>query len=321
MIQYRPFLNTDPTLIVDIWRHQPPFRHQFAALTRSILDQHVFAKTYFDRFGLILAVTESQGETKPLGFVHAGFAPNDELSDLDLTSGIVSQLKVVPGEFSDEVGQGLLKNAMEYLKQRGASIAYIGSKFPRAPFYMGLYGGSRIPGVMQEDAATISALTEFGFQSDETVLVMERNLTGFRTSIDRAQMVLRRQFQIKAIADPIENSWWESCTFGLAERDRFTVSRKQNRECSGGVSFWDIQPLASEWGVTCRGMYDLEVAPELRRKGMATFLVGESLRHLMLQGINRVQVQVEESDVPSVGVFQKLGFEPVTQGYLMSKTI
>ena len=321
MIQYRPFLNTDPTLIVDIWRHQPPFRHQFSALTRSILDQHVFAKTYFDRFGLIVAVTESAGETKPLGFVHAGFAPNDELSDLDLTSGIISQLKVVPGEFADEVGQGLLKNAMEYLKRRGATMAHVGSKFPRAPFYLGLYGGSRVPGVMQEDKATINALTEFGFSTDETVLVMERALTGFRTSIDRAQMVLRRQFQIKAIADPIENSWWESCTLGLAERDRFTVSKKQKSECSGGVTFWDIQPLASEWGVTCRGMYDLEVAPELRRKGMATFLVGESLRHLMLQGIGRVQVQVEESDTPSVGVFRKLGFEPVTQGYLMSKTI
>jgi GNAT superfamily N-acetyltransferase len=321
VIQYRPFLNTDPTLIVDIWRHQPPFRCQFSAVTRAILDQHIFSKTYFDRFGLILAVLESDGETKPLGFVHAGFAPNAQLSDLDLTSGILSQLKVVPGEHADVVGQGLLGKAMEYLKQRGASVASVGSKFPRSPFYMGLYGGSRIPGVMQDDEPTVKALTEFGFQTDETVVVMERALTGFRTVIDREQMALRRQFQIKAIADPIETSWWESCTFGMAERDRFNVSRKQDRECSGGVSFWDIQPLASEWGVTCRGMYDLEVAPELRRQGMATFLVGESLRHLMLQGIGRVQVQVRESDAPSLGVFRKLGFEPITQGYLMSKSI
>ena len=321
MIQYRPFLNTDPTLIVDIWRHQRPFRSQFSAVTRPLLDQHIFSKTYFDRFGLILAVLESDGETKPLGFVHAGFAPNEELSDLDLTSGVLSQLKVVPGEHADVVGQGLLEKAKEYLQQHGASVASVGSKFPHSPFYMGLYGGSRIPGVMQDDEATVKALTEFGFQTDETVIVMERTLTGFRTVIDREQMGLRRQFQIKAIADPIETSWWESCTFGMAERDRFNVWRKQDRECSGGVSFWDIQPLASEWGVTCRGMYDLEVAPELRRKGMATFLVGESMRHLMLQGIGRVQVQVRESDVPSLGVFRKLGFEPITQGYLMSKSI
>lgn len=321
VIQYRPFLNTDPTLIVDIWRRQPPFRSQFSAVTRGILDQHIFSKTYFDRFGLILAFLESGDETKPLGFVHAGFAPNAELSDLDLKSGILSQLKVVPGEHAEVVGQALLGKAMEYLKQRGAGVATVGSKFPRSPFYMGLYGGSRIPGVMEDDEATAKALTQFGFQIDETITVLERTLTGFRTAIDREQMALRRQFQIKAIADPIETSWWESCTFGMAERDRFNVSRKKDREYCGGVSFWDIQPLATEWGVSCRGMYDLEVAPELRRKGMATFLVGESLRHLMLQGIGRVQVQVRDSDAPSMGVFRKLGFEPVTQGNLMSMTV
>ena len=321
MIRYRPFLNTDPGLIVEIWRQQPAFRSQLSAVTRATLEQHIFSKTYFDRCGLIMAVSELDGETKPLGFVHASFAPNEQLSDLDLSCGIVSQLKVVPGEFAEEVGQELLRRAMDYLSRQGASIAHVGSRFPRAPFYLGLYGGSRLPGIMDDDELAMKALADFGFNVDQAVVVMERGLAGFRTLIDREQMALRRQYQIKAVADPLETSWWESCTFGLAERDRFSVNQKQSRESCGGVSFWDVQPLASEWGVACRGMYDLQVAPELRRIGMATFLVGESLRHLMLQGIGRVQVQVRESDKPSLGVFQKMGFESVTKGYLMSKPV
>ena len=134
-------------------------------------------------------------------------------------------------------------------------------------------------------------------------------------------MALRRKFQIKAVADPMESSWWESCTLSLAERDRFRVSQKIDKTLCGSVTFWDIQPLASEWGTPCRGMYDLAIEPDFRRCGMATFLVGEALRHLMQQGIGRVEAQSPESDVASLGVFQKLGFETVSAGLIMSKAI
>ena len=52
--------------------------------------------------------------------------------------------------------------------------------------------------------------------------------------------------------------------------------------------------------------------------GIATFLVGESLRHLMQQGIGVVEAQCRESDRAAIGVFKKLGFEQVSHGLLMS---
>ncbi len=321
MIQYRSFLNTDPPLLVDIWRHQPPFRGQVSAVSRVVLDHHVFSKPYFDAEGLILAIETSADQRKPLGFVHAGFDANPALSDVDFGVGIISQLKVVPGEQQGEIADGLMRRGLEYLKSRGAQEAHCGSHFPRAPFYLGLYGGSQVPGFLVEDEIAIAAAGRAGFETNDKIVVMERKLAGFRTIVDREQMALRRQYQINAVADPLESSWWESCTVGMAERDRFSVYHKSNQIVCGSVSFWDIQPLADHWGVLARGMYDLNVSVELRRCGIATFLVGEAMRHLMQQGIGIVEAQTRQSDQPALGFFRKLGFEQVSHGLLMSRSI
>ena len=253
-----------------------------------MLDQHVFCKPYFDAEGLILAIDHDAGRMTPLGFVHAGFDANESLSDLDCRIGIVSQLKVVPGEHEQMVADELLQRGLGYLKSRGAQRAHCGSHFPRAPFYLGLYGGSEVPGFLVDDKIAVAAAERAGFEVDDKIVVMERKLAGFRTVVDREQMTLRRQYQINAVADPLESSWWESCTVGMAERDRFSVYHKSNQNVCGSVSFWDIQPLANHWGVLARGLYNLTVSPELRRCGLATFLVGESMRHLMQQGIGIV---------------------------------
>lgn len=321
MIQYRSFLNTSPPLIEEIWRQQPPIRGQVESLTRATLDAQIFSKPYFESGGLIIAIDESGDQPVPLGFVHAGFAPNDDLSDLDKSIGIISQLKVVETPKSKEVANELLTRAWGYLAQSGAKDVQAGSMFPFAPFYLGLYGGSQIPGILAKDTFTLDAFKNFGFKEDDKIVVFERKLSGFKTLVDRKQIGLRRQYQINAVADPLEKSWWESCTLGMTERDRFSIYHKANQNVCGSVSYWDIQPLARNWGYLARGMYDLVIPEELRGIGMATFLVGESLRYLMQQGIGIVEAQTQASDEAAIGVFKKLGFEEVSQGVLMSKSI
>jgi len=317
-MQYRSFLNTDPPYIVDIWRRQAPIRSQVSAVTRSILDHHVFSKPYFDAKGFILAIDSGDEGDVARGFVHAAFDATDDLSDLNTKVGIISQLKVVPGENSDEIADELLRQAFEYLKSHGCEEVHCGSRFPNAPFYLGLYGGSQLPGFIVEDKLAIAAAERAGFETYDKIVIMERHLAGFRTIVDREQMALRRRYQINAVADPLETSWWESCTVGMAERDRFSVYDKSNQNVCGSVKFWDIQPLANHWGVLARGMYGLKVPEELRRSGIATFLVGESMRHLMQQGVGIVEAQTRESDQAAIGVFRKLGFDDVSHGLLMS---
>lgn len=326
MIQYRPFLNFDTPHLVTIWRRQPPFRGLFKALTRDLLDLQVFSKPYFEREGLVIAYRQgpsgSDTDIDPLGFVHTGFAPNQELNDLDSSRGVLAQLKVAPGEFQHEVAAGLIQRAMEYLRNRGAKQVFAGSCFPHTPFYLGLYGGSRVPGVMEEDRIARQALLQAGFQDIDTVLLLERRLSDFRPAVDRQQLALRRQYQLQSIGDPSEGSWWECCQFSMAERERFNLVPKiASRQVIGSVSFWDMQPLASEIGGVARGLYDLHIDVETRRSGLATFLVSESLKELANYGVGRVEVQIPKSETAPEGLFNKLGFAEVAKAYQMSRQV
>lgn len=314
VIDYRPFLNTDSPFIVDIWRRQRPLRAVAESLSRTTLDSFVFAKPYFDRFGLILALADE----RPAGFVHAGFGPNADLSDLDLSVGIVSALRVVEGESNQQICHELLTRARDYLYGKGANQIHFGSRFPHAPFYLGLYGGSQIGGVIDDDLSTKSALLAFGFREGQKIVTYSRTLAGFRTAVDREQMSIRRKFQISAIADPLETSWWESCTLGLAERDCFHAQPRNSLEVSASVKFWDIQPLATKWGVSARGVHELEIEPEHEGTGLKLFLLGESLRHLMQQGVGLAEVQCPTTDGSTIKCMQKLGFEQTGTATAMS---
>ena len=314
MTEYRPFLNTDSPAIADIWRRQRPLRAVAESLSRTTLDSFVFAKPYFDRLGLILAFEDK----RPVGFVHAGFGPNADLTDLDYAVGIVSALRVVDGESNPQISHELLTRAGDYLRDKGARTIHFGSRYPHAPFYLGLYGGSQVGGVIDDDVSTKNALAAFGFREQQKIATFSRTLAGFRTAVDREQMSIRRRFQISAIADPLETSWWESCTLGLAERDCFQAHPRNGYEVAGSVKFWDIQPLATKWGVSARGIHELEVDREHEGTGLKLFLLGESLRYLMQQGVGLAEVQCPLSDQSTIECLQKLGFEQTGTASAMS---
>ena len=323
-VSYRRFRNTDPPLIVDVWRQQPAFQGFYQDLTHKQLDDHVLSKLFFSRNGLILAVEDKSGdEGKPLGFVHASFSVTEDLSDLNYQVGLISQLRVVPGERQQEIAAGLLKQAMDYLRSRGAKVCHFGSQFPDAPFYIGLYGSSRHPGVMEKDELVIDALTANGFSQTGRVVCLSRRLEGFRPIVDRQQQMVRRNYLINKILDPLPRSWWESCTLGTTERQRqrFLVKRKRDNFVCGSVSYWDMQPIATQTSGDTRGLYDLHIAPEIQRNGVATWLVGESLKHLIEAGVQSVDAQAEETNAASVKLFQKLGFETSGHGWIMQRDL
>jgi ribosomal protein S18 acetylase RimI-like enzyme len=317
LISYRSFLNTDPPLLVEVWRRQKRFRGLADRISGNTLEELVFSKPYFDPAGLILAVDGPQ----PLGFVHAGFGPNPERQDLDVTTGVISALRVVDCPSSEEVARSLLDQALAYLRERGARSVFAGSAFPFAPYYLGLYGGSRIPGVLDEDASARRGLLSAGFEQQEEILIFQRHLAGYRTLVDRQQMAVRRQYQVTSDSDPDSTNWWDACTLGSTLRTRFVLNdRKSNAEVAA-VTFWDMQPLASCWGVTAMGLYDLQVNAEARRCGLGTFLVCESLRALSQLGISLVEAQVRQSDAIACNMFQKLGFAQVGSGHIFQSVL
>lgn len=321
-IQYRSFLNTDPPLIVELWRSLPVLRGVHAELSIGQLEVHVLSKPYFDHNGFFVAVKKNaQGREQLYGVVHASFIVNDELSDLDRRTGVISLLRVTDCEQRVEIEDNLLAAASNYLAKHGAGEVWFGSRFPRAPFYLGLYGGSRFPGVLEDDHFTIAAIERNGFESVKEILVLQRELLQVQSVKGRKQLMVRRNYLINAIADPLEKSWWECCTLGMSERDRFTIGRKKDNHVAGTVSFWDMQPLGASLHSNCRGLYDLSINQDDQRQGLASFLVCEAMKRLASNGVTLVEAQTESTNSASRALFEKLEFTPVGKGFQFRKML
>jgi ribosomal protein S18 acetylase RimI-like enzyme len=87
----------------------------------------------------------------------------------------------------------------------------------------------------------------------------------------------------------------------------------------GKVSFWDVEPLSTGWGVAAAGMFDLEVLPEARRKGLATLLLSDAFTRLRNRGIVIVEAQTMQGNAPALAMYEKLGFQAVDHGDVFRK--
>jgi hypothetical protein len=319
MIRYRPFLNSDPPAIAEIWRSQPLSPSLMQPMTAAALDEYVYSKPYFDRTGLILAVADDQ----PVGFVHAGFGTTDDCSGLDETQGVTSLLLVSPHPESSRIASELLVASEEYLRSHGATMLHGGGTAQLGPFYFGLYGGSGLPGVVATDQRMIDLLEQAGYEPQIHCEVLRCDLASFRPPMDRMLMQIRRQFQLGQTDDPVPTSWWEGCAFGHRDRLRFLLTPKSGASSSdepaAEASFWDVEPLASSWGVHAMGLVDLNIDEERATAALATFFLGEILRQLVSYGTTLVEIQVPTGQAVLSEACRQLGFQTHDQGICFRK--
>ena len=143
-IGYRPFRNADPSALAEIWRSQPPERGLVQPMSADLFEHMVLSKPYFENQGLIVAV---EGQ-RPVGFVHAAFGPSDDGQRLSTQLGVTCLVMVRLDYQRKGIGAELLARGEAYLRGRGAHVLYAGSIQPLNGFYLGLYGGSELPGVL-----------------------------------------------------------------------------------------------------------------------------------------------------------------------------
>lgn len=327
MIRYRPFRNCDPPAIAEIWRSHPPLRRLAAYLSPAQFEQHVLSKPYFDREGLILAVEEQAGGAeRAVGFAHAGFGGSADGGDIDRSTGAICLVMTAPHADRAAIAAELLARSERYLIQRGAQTLLGGGIAPVNPFYLGLYGGSELPGTLASDAAALELFQQSGYRETNRCLILQLELAGYRPEVSRQQMQIRRAYKIEAEDDPPPATWWEACTLAHAERTRYSLlPRTSGAEIGSGTeigaaTFWNIDPLSANWGVHAAGMLQVAIAEGVRRQGLATFLIGESLRQMQAQGITLVEVQVMQDNPAALCLFRKLGFHQVDEGVVLTKT-
>ncbi len=315
MFRFRPFRNTDPPQIAEIWRSQPPQRGILQPVSAPLLEHAVFSKMHFDRQGLIVATRDDV----PVGFVHAGFGPNDDGQALDTSLGTTYMLMLRSGHEDLALADDLLAASEEYLRGRGATVIYAGGIKPLNSFYLGLYGGSEIPGVLQSNTLLCEACIRAGYSQSAQVSILQCDLVRFRPSVSRKVRQLRRGMTVGETLDPPAENWWDACVWGSQLRDHFQLTEKSSQRIVATTSFWDVQPLSACWGVCTAGMCDLYVDPEWRRKGCASYLVGEAFRLLRRRGVGTVEAQTMSTNEAALAFYEQLGFVEVDYGLVFRK--
>lgn len=314
MYRFRPFRNTDPPHLAAIWRSQPPQRGVLQAMSAPLLEYGVFSKMHFDPGGLIVAAREG----RPTGFVHAGFGPSDDLRSLDTTLGTTHVLMLEGGAADGALADELLQASEEYLRGRGAGVIYGGGVSPLNSFYLGLYGGSEIPGVLQSDALLLDACLRGGYRQLDHVRIMQCDLARVRPPVSRELRAIKRTTQLMEQIDPPPRSWWEACVWGSLQRDVFSlVDKTQNVVAT--ASFWDMQPLSAGWGMCSAGLFELYVEPSLRRRGYASYLIGEAIRVLRRRGVATIEAQTMGTNAAAAAFYAKLGFAEIDHGLVLRK--
>jgi ribosomal protein S18 acetylase RimI-like enzyme len=280
-------------------------------MTPALLESSVFSKPYFDRRGLIVATDDE----RILGFAHAGFGPNAERTAIDYRTGSIVMLVVPPHERQQEITAGLVAHGETYLRNQGATTILGGGTPSLGGFYLGLYGGADLPGILDSSPVMQRGFCQAGYTVHDRIAVMRRSLVGFRPPIDRLQLAIRRTTRLTAIDEPDRRNWWEAAvTTGIGLR-RYEL-RGRDAEVLGSALFWDMQPMAASCGVVAAGLLDVVVTCERRRQGLAHYLVAEALHDLAGEGISVVEAHATESDEPAMGLLAKLGFEMACQGTL-----
>ncbi len=314
MYRLRPFHNADPPHLAAIWRSQPPQRGLLQPVTAPLLEYGVFSKMHFDPAGLIVATRDDV----PVGFAHAGFGPTDDESTIDFSLGTTHLLMVEGGRNEGVLADELLAASESYLRSRGAKVIYGGGINPLNSFYLGLYGGSEIPGVMQSDAVMRETLTHAGYREIDRVRILQCDLARVRPPVSRELRIIKRTTQVTEVIDPPAHTWWEACVWGSLQRDRFAVVDNDKRE-QGVSSFWDMQPLAGGWGMCTAGLSQMYVDSAMRRRGYGSYLLGEAIRVLRRRGVATIEAQVMNANEAALAFYLKFGFTEIDYGVVYRK--
>ena len=219
-----------------------------------------------------------------------------------------------------QLADDLLRQGEAWLTNAGDKRILGGGRPPFSQFYLGLYGGSELPGVLTSDTWMTELLLRGGYQMIEELAVMHRDLVSFRPPVSRNVRRLRREVEMQQDAHLELGTWWEAHKHIDQELVRFELTPFGSQEALAHVSCWDIEPLATTWGVPTVGMVDLATAETHRRRGLATYLLAEAFRVLRVRGVSMVESHIRSDHTAALALCHKLGFTQIDAGRLYEKT-
>ncbi|MEK6247372.1 MAG: hypothetical protein N2C12_04285, partial [Planctomycetales bacterium] len=227
---------------------------------------------------------------------------------------------VKQGYSDTDIASQLLQCAERYLKEKGAEQIYAAGVGAICPFYLGLYGGSDLPGIIESDTRRRLFFEEHGYAEVDRALLYRRDLIGFRPTLDRALLQIRRTSTVIFITDPPSRSWWDACNQGCFHQIRADLLPIGGGQPTATAVFWDMESLVDpETRSRTTGLCNLKVDTNEPKSEMPRYLLSEALRHLQSQGFVSVQGFAMQSDSATIDLLKSVGFEQFGSGAVLRK--
>lgn len=314
VIHYRTFRNGDPPGLAEVWNESFLGRGAVRLQGPTWMEYFLFSKPYFDPEGLIIATVDD----RIIGFAWAGFGPNDTESALDPRTGVVCLLGVAPAHRGQGIGSELLRRAEAYLREHGSEQLFAGPMYPLNPYSFGLYGGSYSPGFLESDPQARSFIEHKGYAVESTCLVFQRSLRQALNITDARFAAHRLRYEIHA--NPFQGTtWWQECILGPIELHEYRLQDKLTGRTAARALMWEMETYSARWNEHAIGISDIVVPAELRRQGLAKFLLAQVLRYLQDQFFTAVEIQTRPDNDAAFGLLRGLGFEQVDTGHIYRK--
>lgn len=286
-------------------------------MTVGSLETYVFAKPYFRPETFLVAV-EPDGAVA--GMAHV--ALSRDLSPDATPSGdaFLSMLLVAGHANYDATSDALLDQAEALARESGAAQLITGGAPPLGPFYFGLAGGSHNLGVPSTFEILRSRLVERSYDTIGEYWAMRANIRGFRPSVSRDMMQIRRAYSVEANFNPPPLDWLQSCIYMHFERSQFDLIPKLKSAVAATATFIDLPHYSQLWGVHAAALVSVETLED-GDEAKSSYLLGEALRQLSETGVGRIETQVDKNDLGGYSMLRTLGFDEVYQSIRMAKSL
>jgi GNAT superfamily N-acetyltransferase len=191
--------------------------------------------------------------------------------------------------------------------------------YPLNPYGFGVYGGSSSPGFLESDPLAGPFLERRGYAKENTCLVFQAPLQGARPVADGRFAAHRLRYEVHA--SPFQGTtWWQECILGPVELHEYRLQDKLTGRTVARALMWEMETYTGRWDEHAIGFTDIVVPEELRRQGLARFLLVQVLRYLRDQFFAVAEVQTRADNIAAVGLLRGLGFEQIDAGHIYRKS-
>src|SRR5205085_279676 len=130
---------------------------------------------------------------------------------------------------------------------------------------------------------------------------------------------LRRRFDARLVQRSTVGTWWNECVVGLLEPVEFRLEEKPSGVLAARALVWEMEGYSGRWNHPAAGVLEVQVRSDLRRQGLAKFLITQIMKTLQDQYFGIAEVQTSERNPSALALFRALGFEQVDVGRVYVK--